>query len=295
MTMHKLQYYLWLGLATAVVSAHIAMVSLTQNSPSLTLMAVLIWGGALICIEDQIPGMTLHPSRLGLILGSGLILASLSRTASILHLDSAALVLPVVMAIGLALLWKPLRQLWQIRDALIVLLLLPASYVLCYLLPELKLSLLTARITQVMLLLTGFDVQVDGRQVLLPGGGVSVGSACAGMEMIAQLIAIAVVFVLAFPMPKRRDRILMLLIAPIIAIAGNACRIALLALINSSSLANKLWWFNFFHEQDGSFVFAAITVSVFGWIYIAVLNHQLNLLEQRPAGSAVEPLTAHEL
>lgn len=291
--MVRLQRRLWMALAAFVALGHVMMVGLTQNSPSLTLLAGLLWCGALICIEDQLPDLRLTPSGFSLMLGSALVLAGLWRTASIYHLDVAALFLPPVFGIGLALLWKPCRQLAQQSSPLLVLLLFPLSVLLTRLLPEMRLSLLTARLTQIVLLLAGSDVRVNGRDVLLPGGGVSVNHLCAGIDLIAQLIAIAIVFVLAFPLPKRRSRLLMLLIAPCIAIAGNTLRIALLAVISASQWPGKAWWFNFFHESDGSFLFAGLTVSVFGWLYLVVLNRQLNQLEDRAALASASAVVDH--
>lgn len=161
-----LQRRLWLTLAALTAVGHIAMVSVTQEK-TLALMTLLIWGGALLCLEDQFPALVPAPSAFGL--GALVLAFGLQRTSAVLHLDFAASVLPLWLGLGLALLCLPLRQLRRWGPSLLVLALLPLS-------------------------------------LLLNGGGVSVAGPCSGIELIAQLLVIAVVFVLAFPLPVRRSR-----------------------------------------------------------------------------------------
>jgi exosortase len=165
--------------------------------------------------------------------------------------------------------------------SLLVLALLPLSEQLARVLPEQPLSHLTARLCQALLLLGGVDAAAAGRQVTLSGGSVLIADTCAGIDVIAQLLVIAVVFVLAFPLPLRRSRWLLLALAPLLALLGNAFRIALLALISASQWPNKDWWFGFFHEESGSLMFSGLSVAVFGWIYMAVLERQLQARERR--------------
>ena len=272
---------LWLTLAALTAVGHITMVSLTQESPTRALMALLIWGGALICLEDQLPELAPAPSAFSLGLGSLLLAVGLQRTAAVLHLDSAVVLLPIWLGTGLGLLYLPLRRLLRWGPSLLVLALLPLSEQLARVLPEQPLSHLTARLCQALLLLGGVDAAAAGRQVTLTGGSVLIADTCAGIDVIAQLLVIAVVFVLAFPLPLRRSRWLLLAIAPLVALLGNAFRIALLALISASQWPNKDWWFGFFHEESGSLMFSGLSVAVFGWIYLAVLERQLQARERR--------------
>ncbi|QPN65278.1 archaeosortase/exosortase family protein [Synechococcus sp. CBW1006] len=143
------------------------------------------------------------------------------------------------------------------------------------------LSHLTARVSQALLLSFGVNAAASGRELMLAGGAIRVAGPCAGVGQIAQLLVIAGIFLLAFPLPFHRSRFWMLFAAPLVAFFGNVVRIVLLAVINASNWTNKDWWFDFFHEDTGSMVFAAISVSVFGSLYITVLEKQLRLLDER--------------
>jgi cyanoexosortase A len=268
---------LWLALAALTVTAHCTMVLLTQENPSLALMTLLIWGGALLCIEDQLPALELRPSHWSLLGGGALLLAGLARTASVLHLDAITSLLPLWLGLALALLCRPLGGLRPWGASLLVLALLPLSGVIAPLLPDGPLSQLTARISQVMLLWFGVDAAAAGRELILAGGAVNIAGSCTGIDQIAQLVVIAAIFLLAFPLPSRSSRWWMFAAAPVVGLLGNAVRIALLALITTSRWPSKDWWFEFLHDANGSLLFSAISVSVFGWLYIAVLERQLQV------------------
>ena len=70
----------------------------------------------------------------------------------------------------------------------------------------------------------------------MPGGGVKVAGAGAGLYFLLQLVVVALLFAKAFPMRRRWQNGLMLPIAPVLAVLINAMRIALLAWINASGL-----------------------------------------------------------
>ena len=100
---------------------------------------------------------------------------------------------------------------------------------------------LTARLSQALLLFCGVDHATAGQQLILPGGAVWITAACSGIDPIAQLLVIAVAFLLAFPLPARGSRWWMLALAPLVALLCNAVRIGLLALITASQWTNKTW------------------------------------------------------
>jgi exosortase/archaeosortase family protein len=83
----------------------------------------------------------------------------------------------------------------------------------------------------------------------LPGGGVKV--AGAGLNILLQLVVVGLLFTKAFPMRRRWQNGLMLLIAPALAVLINAMRIVLLAWVNASGLPHKQWWFEFLHDSWG--------------------------------------------
>ena len=95
----------------------------------------------------------------------------------------------------------------------------------------------------------------------LPGGEVKV--AGAGLNILLQLVAVALLFAKALPMRRRWQNGLMLLIAPVLAVLINAMRIALLAWINASGLLHRQWWFEFLHDSSRVWCFAGVAMQLF--------------------------------
>lgn len=273
---------LWIWLAAIVVINHLVL-AYRMQSIDFVVLAALTWGGALLCIEDRLPDLKPEPSHLSLVLGGLLLVACFWRSAQVFHPEPVIHLLALPQAVGLALLVVPIRQLLRFVAPLIVAGMLVVELLLPELIPLKALSRLTAQVSGGMLNLTGFEAIVAAQQIWLPNGGVHVNNACAGREIITQLICVATIFLLAFPLKQKGWRVTMLLLAPLMAILVNAARIALLAWINASELAEKAYWFKFMHEDDGSLIFGAISVSLFAWSYLKLLDRQLVKKEAQDA------------
>lgn len=265
---------LWLLLA-ALVALQNGTVFHTAQLDRFTLLALVLWGGALICIEDQLEQLRPSPGWLGLLLGTPLLLAVLARTAVVVSVDNVLFLLAPLAGLALTLLCLPLAQLGRFRDALVCLALLPVFRIVSLLLPEEPLSLLSAHIVGFWLSILGLDVLVSGRDVALPGGAVQVGNSCNGYEIISQLICIAVVFLLAFPVRSLFSRLVLLLSAPLIALLSNTVRISLLAIFTAMGQGTGRALFQFFHDDAGSLIFAGVAVFVYGMLYMNLLEREL--------------------
>lgn len=273
---------LWLLLAAAVACQSVAVFTSSQDA-HIGVYALLVWGGALICMEDQLESLEPRPSRAGLVLGSLVLLWVLARTARILHWDGILYLLAPLAGLALALLILPPRRLGQLRETLLCLWMLPAFAALMRLLPEEPLSLLTARMAGFWLGILGLDSLVNGRSVIVPGGGITVLAACNGLDMISQIICVGLIFLMAFPIRSNGSRLLVLLAAPLIGLLANTVRIALLALITTTGQGKGGMWFDFFHTEMGSLVFSGVAVFVFGTVYMHLLERELPPL---PPGQA---------
>ena len=272
---------LWIGLARLLALHHLVFSFLTQGTGE-AVNALLVWGGVLVIVADQAPGWRPRPGPIGLAAGAALVLAVLWRSQQITNHDVAATLLPLLAGLALALLAAPLRRLASFGPVLLILALPALMRVLEELTPIEKLSLLTARITQLLLLLCNQPAVVSGNVVRLPQGAVQIGGPCSGIGMVTQLIMVAVIFALAFPMRHRWQNAVMLLVAPLLAVIANAFRIAVLAAITASRFAGKDWWFEFFHQYEGSLLFSGIGVLLFIWLYDLWMEWQLNRLGQAP-------------
>jgi cyanoexosortase A len=265
---------LWLLLTAAVATQNLAAFQSSQDE-HITVFAALIWGGALICLEDQLETLDPKPQWPGLIAGAALLSWVITRTAIILHWDGMIFILPLLGCIALALLCEPIKGIGRFRDSLLCLLMLPAFNVVMKLIPAGPLSVLTAHMSGFWLGILGFDNIVQNKTVLMPTGGVEVLPACNGVDMIAQVVCIAVIFQLAFPLRSLLGKVLVFSLAPLIGLASNTIRIAILALCVANGNGKGSDLFRFFHDDIGSLIFSGIAVFVFGIIYMQLLEREL--------------------
>ena len=275
---------LWLLLATAVAAQNLAQLHHSQG-PQASVIGLLIWLGASICLEDRLAQLRPQPALWQVLLGSVLLLWVVFRTAVASHWDGVLFALAPLAGLGLLLLGMPWRQRQQGREALLCLLLLPAYALLLRVLPEQPLSLAGAQGAGTLLTSLGWAARVEQRMVLLPAGGVQVLGACNGLDMIAQLLCVTTLFLLAFPLRGWRMRLLMLLATPLLGWLTNVVRLALLATLAGAGQGKGTVWFDFFHDQLGSLLFSGVGTLLLGWLYLALLERQLRAvqpLEVRP-------------
>jgi exosortase/archaeosortase family protein len=185
-------------------------------------------------------------------------------------------VLPVLQGVGLVLMARPVRQLFSLKPALIVLSLFPLQFLAFKLLPEYWLSVSTGKIGQIILQLVSINAVAAGRVLSIGSTGVSIQPACSGAGQIAQLAVTAIVFVMAYPIKSGVSKACFLFMAPLLGYLVNACRIIILALIISSNWPQKDLLFDFFHEEWGGLVFSGIATVILGQIYMSMVDQQLN-------------------
>jgi cyanoexosortase A len=269
--------HLWLLLALAVASQHLVVFHRTQNLPAVLMLALLVWGASWICLEDHWEDLEPLPSGPSLLAGTLLLIWILWRTALVASYDSLLYITPPLAMVGLALLLRPLRRLGQFRESLVIALLLPVWLLVVKLFPEQPLSLFTARASALMLQLLGLAPQVSGRVISFAGGGgsVRVEGICNGLEVIYQALAVAIIFLVCFPLRRAQDRLAILLLAPLVGLVSNVFRIALLGLIVAIGGSLKESSFEFWHKGSGSLVFSGLSVLVIGLIYSRFVNRQL--------------------
>jgi cyanoexosortase A len=179
----------------------------------------------------------------------------------------------------LALLAAPIQELRRFWQAFAILLLLPLLRLLWWAVPTGPFQLASAWFAQQALIVCGYPAVRHDFTVTIPGTSVKVAELCAGINSMLLLLAVAVIFALLFPMRRPWQNLLMVLVAPGLALAVNGVRIAVLALILASSLPNRVWWFEFFHLQWGSYVFSAIAMQLFLWCYVGWMERQVARVE----------------
>ncbi|MFN6337615.1 MAG: archaeosortase/exosortase family protein [bacterium] len=269
---------LWISVCGLVALQNLIIFTSTQITGN-AITALIVWGGALICMEDHLETLKPKPSFAGLLTGTLIIIFVILRTARINGSDSFLYLMVPVAGFGLFLIANPFKDIINYRDSLLVLCLLPSFLVLQILVATHvsdDLSLLTAKFVLFWVGLLGIAPStLVGTTVYVPGGAVQVMHECNGFEMIMQMFITACIFLLAFPLRSRIGKPLIFLSAPLIGFVVNSLRIALLALFTSLNSGSGKALFDFFHEQAGSLIFSGIAVFLLGYLYLAVLNREL--------------------
>lgn len=277
LTFERWRRHCWLLIAALVALASISRAWLVQ-APELGLTVVMVWGGALCCLEDQLATLRVRPQPLALAIGLAVLMVVQWRLERLLQPQRILLLLPLIQGFGLLLLLSPRR--WRLLlDPLLALALLPLQGVLESLLPVDSLSRFTARLCELLLVSFGIDATVVGQKLLLPGGGVSVSGPCSGSSMLGQLLVVGGIFSLVFPLVQGRWRLpvmgAVMAVAPLFALLANALRICVLALITASTGPNQAWWFDFFHTGEGGLVFSLLAVLAFAPCYFGLQDRLL--------------------
>lgn len=265
----------------ALLANYFSLLSLLTQPPDEAINVVLVIGGSLLLLPPLPENWQPHPGRLGRWLGVTLLVAVLWRGQRMMGFDFISSLLPLVAGLALTGLAVPLHQMRGFFKSWLVLAFLPVMRALGWLTPLDPLSLIAAWLTQKMLAICGIPVVREGILVKVQGGTVSVGGPCAGLNMLLQLLVVAVIFAMAFPMRRRWQNAVMIVVAPVLAMLVNGMRIVVLALINASDWPNKTWWFDFFHWHWGSLVFAGVAMQVFVSLYVYWMARQVAALSSR--------------
>jgi cyanoexosortase A len=271
---------LW-ALLVGLVALYLMLISMLTQPPDVVLNLVLVMGGALLVLHAPPAGWQPRPDRIGRWVGVALLVALLWFGQRLMNSDFISSLLPLLAGMALALLAAPANKLRPFLPSLSILALLPVVRAVDSLTPLGPLSVATAWLTQQMLTLSGYAAEQFGNSVALKNGGVSVNDACAGLGILLQLLLVSVIFAMAFPMRHRWQNGLMIVVAPLIGMVVNGMRISLLALLITSSLANRQWWFDFFHDHWGALLFSGLGMQLFVWLYLYWMARQVAALGSR--------------
>jgi cyanoexosortase A len=255
--------------------------SLLTQMPDVALNLMLVMGGAVLVLNSPPAGWQPRPGRIGRWVGVALLVVMLWFGQRLMSSDLISSLLPLLAGIALALLAAPASKLRPFLKSFCVLALLPVVSAVNTLTPLGPLSVATAWLAKQMLSICGYTAVQLGTLVKLQGGGVIVSGACAGLSILLQLLLVAVIFALAFPMRHRWQNGLLIVVAPLLGIVVNGMRITLLALFVTSSLPNRQWWFEFFHDHWGSLLFSGVGMQLFVWLYVYWMSRQVAALGTR--------------
>jgi cyanoexosortase A len=191
----------------------------------------------------------------------------LLRGNSMAGYDSFLRLSPLLSGIGLVLLssgFSEFKRYW--RELLILaFLLIPTTSVL----GAYDITGWTASLAGNLLFYTGQSVQQEGTRLIMGNGlAVDVYPGCSGAQSILQLLTLAFLFVVVFPL-----RWFMVALLPFVAAAiaffVNGIRVALMAILYSQS---NLAAFDYWHLGNGSLIFSMVAVFLFGCVCYFLLE-----------------------
>jgi cyanoexosortase A len=266
---HRLQEprFWLLAIISAIAVLHLALVDRAGNS-ELFATSLLLWFAAGSLLWDRKQSLSFQSSPISSFVGMIVLAIAMLRVLSSPSSVASVWVLPLLCTIAVGLLasgFQGLRQYW--RELIIFGLL--ALYPLMELaLQALDMAVATAKAANFILGYFGIAVQREKDVFLyvLKNGSqvtsrVQVYGACSGIHNTLQMLLIAVLFLLLFPLKSQVQKLVCLAMAVTIGFLVNAFRVALMVILND---AGNKQAFDYWHEGTGSLIFSAIAVLLFG-------------------------------
>lgn len=271
------QRTMWLGLCFLQGMLGVSLIHKTQDNATVVLLALIVWWGAALVIEDC---LHLLPSRQLPVyqwIGALILVFCSWRAFATFHLDIMAYLLFPLQAIGCCLLASPDRRMWEkLWKPIVILSLFAVQIFVQRALPMPIFTAGTAKFVEFLLSLFDVGVLASGSVIHHANGSVNVVDGCSGLDLAIQVSTTAVIFVLAFPLDNALSKIFSLLVAPFIALFVNAFRISLLTFVNSTQWANRDMIFAFLHDQWGALLFAGLAMSIYCMIYMRLIDRQIS-------------------
>jgi cyanoexosortase A len=167
---------------------------------------------------------------------------------------------PLVSALAVALLASGFQGILQYRRELAIMFFLGVPNILLHMV---DIAPLTAKFAATLLSYAGYAASHQGVWITSSAGTIEVYRDCSGMEGATYLLGIAVVCLTLYPV-RRPKQIVALLAAALIGFTVNGARVAIMATLAApQDQAAFLYW----HEGDGSLIFAVLAVALFAGFY----------------------------
>ena len=229
---------------------------LTGNFSFLSISIVLL-GTLLYLLWEKREVLTLESDIFSTLLGLSLIASVLIKSAANPYFGFLFQISPLLSGLGIALIASGIKGLKQYSQQFILLLAISIPETL--LLQLFDLSMVTAKFSAFFLLYLGFDVSLQGVNLMLPTGAVEVNPGCSGLENMIWLLRLAALFLVLFPMSLWKQ-VLVPLMALSLGFLVNSVRVALMAILVAYSNQDA---FKYWHEGDGAQVFSLISAFIF--------------------------------
>ncbi|ACK67392.1 conserved hypothetical protein [Rippkaea orientalis PCC 8801] len=267
----------WLvALAAAVATLHLTILDRSDNA-NLMSLSVLVWLTIASLIWDKKEELKLNSGLFSTVFGATLVVFVLIRGIS--PSGYHTLISPVISGLGLVLMASGIKGLSQYKKELAILCLFPLSSVIHALLNAMNLATITAIFSNFALWSTGFQSYRDGVFIILPTGRVEVYGTCSGAETILLMFFVSILFLCLVPL-SRINQLISITVSVLIGFVTNGIRVCIMTILVAF---DKPEAFKYWHGDDGSLIFALISVGIFGifcWlVYVRPLSLEAELDE----------------
>lgn len=261
--------YWLLGLGVALAVFHLFLTDKTGDMKSFS-VSFIFWGAILSMIWDRKDQFRLESDRFSSIFGTTLLVLAFWKILQISSGGAFVQALPLLFGLSLALLASGFQGLGQYRQELLALgvLALPGERFLSNLLEMLLQAVrgqyfteLTSEFATLGLNLAGLPTDLQEKVYLHTAQAVVyVHSGCSGAGVIDFLLRLSLLLMLIFPL-KTIGKFLSPLMAIIIGFVVNGIRVMVMVfLVHQGDMTA----FDYWHVGDGSQIFGAIGVVLFG-------------------------------
>ncbi len=259
-----LKHNFWLlAITGALIAIHINAVWKFDGDIDKISISAICWSVVLLLISRKHQNLALKSNAIASFLGLVLIFLPLVRSMFV-HIPNDILVeiSPLITFLGLGMLssgFQGLKQYWQ--EAIVIFtLVLPQVVVGSIIERFADLNAIAAQFAYFLLWYGGFDVKLQGVNVILPTGSVEVYAGCSGLIPMLMMFKLSILFLVMFP-TKPVEKVFLPALAVFIAFVVNGIRIALMAILVAFS---NLETFKYWHQGDGSQIFSLVSILIFG-------------------------------
>ena len=252
----KIPSFWLIATAAGLIAIHLTLNLRAEKYAHLAL-SIVFWLAASSIVWDKRQQLKLGSGIFSCLLGALLMAGVLLKSG--MHPGEKFLGFsPFISALALALLASGIQGLKQYWRELLILFTLGVPRLLLPRLPDI--SPLTAKFSAFLLWYSGFQVTRQDSQIALPSGAVEVVPSCSGLNLIAYMLGLAVIYLVMFP-STLSQRFIVPLVAATIGFAVNGVRIALLAVLSTHANPQA---FEYWHGNEGALLFVLAAVVLFG-------------------------------
>ena len=172
---------------------------------------------------------------------------------------------------------KPLNQLIQLKNILLLSLLLPLRRLFYAIFINLFVPL-TKYFTWFVLFILGKNpVFYNNESLLIDNVEINISNGCAGVDNLYFVLSAGIIYMLIFRLKNKFNILLFSIFSALISIFINIFRNTLIALVVSSNKVYKDNLFYFLHDSYGSLLFSFISVTIVSLFYFKLLERELAL------------------